>query len=36
MGNEEENRVLRLKRQLARPQRDEEKIKLWGIWNYYK
>lgn len=36
MGNQEENRQLRLKREQAREQKEIEDIKLWGIWNLYR
>lgn len=36
MGNQEENRQLRLEREQAREQKEIEDIKLWGIWNLYR
>lgn len=36
MGNEEHNRVLRLKRESERLVKETEDIKLWGIWNMYR
>lgn len=36
MGNQEHNRVLRLKRESKRPVKETEEIKLWGIWNMYR
>lgn len=36
MGNQEENRQLRLKREQEREQKEIEDIKLWGIWNLYR
>ena len=36
MGNQEENRQLRLEREQEREQKEIEDIKLWGIWNLYR
>ena len=36
MGNQEENRKLRVEREKARSINVIEDMKLWGIWNYYK
>lgn len=36
MGNQEENRKLRVEREKARNINVIEDMKLWGIWNYYK
>ena len=36
MGNQEHNRVLRLKRESKRPVKETEEMKLWGIWNMYR
>ena len=35
MGSKEHNTKLRLDREKERPMRDDEEIKLWGIWNFY-
>lgn len=36
MGNQEENRLLRLEREKNRETREIKDIKLWGIWNLYR
>ena len=36
MGNKEQNRKLREKRESERQERKDEDIKLWGIWNYFR
>lgn len=36
MGNQEENRKLRIEREKARNINVIEEMKLWGVWNYYK
>lgn len=36
MGNQEENRKLRLEREKNRETREIKDIKLWGIWNLYR
>lgn len=36
MGDEDHNTELRLERENARPVKEMQEIKLWGIWNDYK
>lgn len=36
MGTKEENRVLRVQREIERPVRKISKAKIWNIWDKYK
>lgn len=36
LGDEEENRILRAKNEKERNILEEEKIKLWKVWEDYK
>lgn len=36
MGNQAHNRELRLQREMARKERKEQEMQLWGIWNMFQ